>query len=124
MAARGGNMGPHGALDAAWRALASTFLHESPAHVFFNAVTLYVLGQATERIFARGGFALLAALGGASASFGSLWGRLHHAGGDHAGMSIGGSGLGFALGRALLAAADRMRPAPAVGRPRPLAAGV
>src|SRR5260370_18125286 len=120
MAARGGNMGPHGALDAAWRALASTFLHESPAHVFFNAVTLLVLGQATERIFARGGFALLAALGGAAASFGSLWWRLHHAGGDHAGMSIGGSGLGFALGGALIAAAYPLRHALPVAPAPPL----
>lgn len=121
--ARGANSLPNGRLDAAWRLLASTFLHESPTHIFFNAVTLLVLGQATERIFARGGFVLLYAWGGAVASLGSLLWRLHRdpAG---AGLSIGGSGVVFALGGALLAAAFRLRHQLAVGRARALGAVV
>jgi rhomboid protease GluP len=122
MLERGANATPHGVLDGAWRALASTFLHESPGHVFFNAVTLLVLGQASERIFARGGFPLLVALGGASASLASLAWRMQRGGG--AGMSIGGSGVVFALGGALLAVAFRLRHRLAVGRARALGAVV
>jgi membrane associated rhomboid family serine protease len=123
LVARGANVVPHGVRDAAWRLLASTFLHESPSHVFFNAVTLLVLGQAVERIFARGGFPLLYVLGGAVASLGSLAWRVHRDAAG-AGLSIGGSGVVFALGGALFAAAFRLRHHLAVGRARALGAVV
>jgi rhomboid protease GluP len=123
MLARGANAPPHGVLDAAWRALASTFIHESPPHVFFNAITLLVLGQACERIFAPGGFPLLCAMGGSAASLGSLAWRLHRGAGAES-MSVGGSGIVFALGGALLAVAFRLRHRLAVGRARALGAVV
>lgn len=116
LVARGANIAPHGVWDAAWRALACTFLHESPSHVFFNAVTLLVLGQAVERILARGGFAIVAVLGGAVASAGSLAWRMHS--GDEPGLAIGGSGVVFAMGGAALATAVRLRSRLAVGRAR------
>jgi rhomboid protease GluP len=121
LTARGANTLPLGAWDAAWRWLASTFLHESPSHVFFNALSLLVFGQAVERIYARGGFALVGTVGGAAASAGSLLWRLQRGAGD-VGMSIGGSGLVFALGGALLVAAVRLRRHLAVGRARALGA--
>lgn len=117
LVARGANVPSAGVLESAWRSLASTFLHGSASHAFFNAVTLLVLGQAAERIFAPGGFALIAVLGGACASFGSLAWRVHVAP-DSPGLSIGGSGLVFALGGALLVVAVRLRRRLAVGRAR------
>ncbi len=118
---RGANAAPGGVVDALWRSLASTFLHASMSHVFFNALTLLVLGQAAERVFARGGFPFVAALGGSLASFGSLAWRTHAAPGAP-GIAIGGSGLVFALGGALLVAAVRLRRYLAVGRARAFAA--
>jgi membrane associated rhomboid family serine protease len=123
LVARGANIVTHDTREAAWRLLASTFLHESPGHVFFNAATLLVLGQAVERIFARGGFPLLYVAGGAVASLGSLAWRVHRDAGS-AGLSIGGSGVVFALGGALFAAAFRLRRHLAVGRARALGAVV
>jgi rhomboid protease GluP len=123
MLARGANAAPHGVLDGAWRALASTFLHESPAHVFFNAITLLVFGQACERIFAPGGFPVLCVLGGGTASLASLAWRLNRGAGPES-MSVGGSGIVFALGGALLAVAFRLRHRLAVGRARALGAVV
>ena len=61
-----------GRLDSAWRLLASTFVHAGAAHVFFNAISMLVLGPAVERIFTGWGFCLLYAAGGAGASFASL----------------------------------------------------
>lgn len=118
---RGANSAPSGVADALWRSLASTFLHASASHVFFNAITLLVLGQAAERVFARGGFSVIAAFGGALASFGSLAWRSHIAPGAP-GIGIGGSGLVFALGGALLVVAVRLRRHLAVGRARAFAA--
>jgi len=122
LTARGANVAPHGALDAAWRFLASTFLHQSPSHVFFNAVTWLVLGQAAERLFAPGALPLLYVLGGVAASWGSLAWRSQ--GGAPAGLSIGGSGVVFAIGGALLVAAFRVRKRLAVGRARAFGAVV
>ncbi len=118
---RGANTAPGGVVDALWRSLASTFLHASVSHVLFNALTLLVLGQATERVFARGGFLVVAMFGGSLASFGSLAWRTHVAP-SAPGIAIGGSGMVFALGGALLVAAVRLRRYLAVGRARAFAA--
>lgn len=123
LVARGANIVPQGMREGAWRLLASTFLHGSPQHVFFNAVTLLVLGQAVERIFAPGALPLVYVTGGALASLGSLAWRMHRDAAG-AGLSIGGSGVVFALGGALFAAAFRLRHRLAVGRARALGAVV
>jgi rhomboid protease GluP len=121
VAARGANLPQTDARDAAWRLLASTFLHAGPSHVFFNALTMLVFGPAVERVYSRWGFWILYAFGGAIASLGSLLWRLHAHGAGSAG-SIGASGAIFALGGALLAAAYRLRHLLAVGRARAFAA--
>lgn len=121
--ARGASITQPLSLDVAWRLIGSTFLHGSASHLFFNAVTLLVLGQAVERIFARWGFWILLAWGGALASLGSLLWRVdRHPGG--VGLSIGGSGVVFALGGALLAGAFRLRNVLAPSRARALAGAV
>ncbi len=106
----------------AWRSLASTFLHSGAAHLFFNAVTLLVLGPAVERIFARWGFWIVFVLGGAFASFASVTARDAFAAGQS--LSVGGSGALFALGGALLAVVWRLRHALAPTRSRALAASL
>ncbi len=120
---RGASVTQHNALDAAWRLLGSTFLHSGPSHLFFNAVTLLVLGQAVERIFSRWGFWILVGWGGAFASLASLlWRMQRHP--ETTGLSIGGSGVVFALGGALLFGAFRLRDRLAPTRARALAAAV
>jgi membrane associated rhomboid family serine protease len=111
------------ARDMAWRLLASTFLHAGMAHVFFNALSMIIFGPAVERMFTRPGFAVIYALGGATASFASLaWRGAHHPGGLS--ISVGASGAIFALGGALLASAWRVRRRLAVGRARAMAAAL
>jgi membrane associated rhomboid family serine protease len=95
--------------ETAWRLLASTFLHAGAAHIFFNAATMLVVGPAVERIFARGGFWVVYALGGALASLASLLWRAAHGSG---GVSVSG---------ALLVGAFRLRHRLAPGRARALA---
>src|SRR5262245_11087673 len=107
-------------LESAWRLLASTFLHAGPAHVFFNALSMLVLGPAVERIFTRWGFCLIYAAGGASASLASLAWRTWRYGGTS--LSVGASGAIFALGGALLACAYRVRHRLPPGRARALGA--
>jgi membrane associated rhomboid family serine protease len=92
--------------DAAWRLLASTFLHSGVAHLFFNALSLLVLAPAVERIFTRRRFWIVYTLGGLAASAGSLAWREAT---DGASLSVGGSGALFALGGAVLAAVVRLR---------------
>ena len=76
-----------------------------------------------ERIFSRWSFWILVAWGGALASLGSLlWRTERHSG--VLGLSIGGSGVVFALGGALLAGAFRLRDRLAPTRARALAAAV
>ncbi|MEO5987404.1 MAG: rhomboid family intramembrane serine protease [Candidatus Eisenbacteria bacterium] len=121
--ARGASVTQPLSFDAAWRLIGSTFLHSGASHLFFNAITLLVLGQAVERIFSRWGFWILVAWGGALASLGSLaWRLARHPG--VMGLSIGGSGVVFALGGALLAGAFRLRDRLAPTRARALAATV
>ncbi len=105
--------------DAAWRLLASTFLHAGPLHLALNAATMLVFGPAVERIFTRAGFAAVFALGGALASLASLAWRSATV---HGGLSVsvGASGAIFALGGALLVAAVRLRHRLAPGRARAL----
>ncbi len=110
------------AAATAWRSLASTFLHAGAAHLFFNAVTLLVLGPAVERIFARWGFWIVFVLGGAFASFASVTVRDAFTSGQS--LSVGGSGALFALGGALLVVVRRLRHALAVARSRALAASL
>ncbi len=110
-------------VEALWRALASTFLHSGVSHLFFNAVTLLVLGQAVERVFSRWGFWIVAAWGGAAASVASLAWRLSRDF-DGVSLSVGGSGIVFAMGGALLPAAFRLRDRLAPTRARALAASV
>lgn len=110
------------ALETAWRLLASTFLHSGAAHVFFNAVSMFIFGPAVERLFTRWGFWLVFALGGAAGSLGSLvWRSYRH---DGLSLSIGASGAIFALGGAVLIAAIRLRHRLAPGRARALGAAL
>lgn len=121
--AHGANVPSREPLDAAWRLLASTFLHSGASHLLFNALTLLVLGQAVERVFSRWGFWIVVAYGGAAASIASLfWRWSRHP--DGPGLSIGGSGVVFALGGALLSGAFRLRDRLAPTRARALAAAV
>ena len=108
------------ALDTVWRLLASTFVHASVAHVFFNATSMVIFGPAVERIFTRWGFWVVYAVGGTAASFASLmWrGARHDVG---LSISVGASGAIFALGGALLVSAYRVRHQLAPGRARALA---
>ena len=110
-------------LETAWRLLASTFLHAGPAHVFFNALSMVILGPAVERIFTRWGFCLAYVTGGVGASLASLaWRAWHH--GSGASLSVGASGAVFALGGALLVSAYRVRHRLAPGRARALGAAL
>lgn len=106
----------------AWRALASTFLHAGAAHLFFNAVTLLVLGPAVERIFARWGFWIVFVLGGFVASFVSVTARDAFTSGQS--LSVGGSGALFALGGSLLVVIWRLRHRLPVARSRALTASL
>ena len=107
--------------ESVWRLLASTFLHAGATHLFFNATSLLIVGQAVERIFTRWRFWIVYIVGGAVASGASLAWRSSHAG---ASFSVGGSGAIFALGGALLVAAIRMRRHLAPTRARALAAAL
>jgi rhomboid protease GluP len=112
-----------GAFDTAWRLLAATFIHDGAAHVFFNATSMLIFGPAVERVFARSGFWVVYALGGAAGSLGSLAWRAHrHPGGLS--LSVGASGAIFALGGALLVSAVRLRRRLAPGRARALGAAL
>ena len=120
LVAWGGSAPGLGLRATAWRLLASTFLHAGAAHIFFNAATMLVVGPAVERVFARGGFWVVYALGGAMASLASLLWRASHTMGGLS-VSVGASGAIFALGGALLVGAFRLRhrlagPARAAGR--------
>lgn len=122
LVAWGANVGGAPPLETAWRLLASTFLHAGLVHVAMNALGLLMFGAALEALFARWAFPLVYVIGGMSASWGSLaWHTLRH--GDHAAPSVGGSGVVFAVGGALLAASWRLRGRLAVGRARAMAAG-
>jgi len=123
LVAWGASVTGRGALDTSWRLLASTFLHAGAAHVFFNATSMWIFGQAVERIFTRWGFWLVFAFGGAAASLGSLAWRAYRYGPD-ASLSVGASGAIFALGGAVLAAAVRLRHRLAPGRARALGAAL
>jgi len=115
----GGNVrGAHG-LEAAWRLLASTFLHGGALHLFLNAISLLIFGSAVEAIFAGGAIATIWTIGGAIASEASLlWRESSGAGGS---VSVGASGAIFALAGALIVAAFRLRGKLAPGRARALA---
>jgi len=111
------------AADAAWRLLASTFLHAGPLHLLLNAASMLIFGPAVERIYTRRGFAVVFALGGALASLASLlWRTSHHGAGLS--LSVGASGAIFALAGALLTAAARLRRRLAPGRSRALGGAV
>jgi len=118
----GANVNGRPALETAWRALASTFLHAGMAHVSLNALSLLMFGSSVESVLSRWAFWIVYALGGAAASLGSVaWHAWRY--GDATHTSVGGSGAIFALGGALLASAIRLRRQLAVGRARALAAG-
>lgn len=122
LVAWGANVGGAPPLETVWRLLASTFLHAGLVHVAMNALGLLMFGAALEALYARWAFPLVYVLGGMSASWGSLaWHTLRH--GDHAAPSVGGSGVVFAVGGALIAASWRLRGRLAVGRARAMAAG-
>lgn len=121
--ARGASITGAAPWESLWRALTSTFLHSGVSHLFFNAATLLVLGQAVERVFSRWGFWITAAWGGAIASLASLLWRANRAD-DSVSLSVGGSGIVFAMGGALLTGAFRLRHRLAPTRARALAASV
>lgn len=109
--------------EAAWRLLASTFLHSGFVHLFFNATSMLVLGPTMERLFMRRGFAVVYALGGVAASAASLaWRAWPPSGG--AGVSVGASGAIFALGGATIVGALRLRRRLAPTRARAMAAAL
>ncbi len=109
--------------SAAWRLLASTFLHSGFVHLFFNATSMLVLGPTMERLFTRWGFAVVYAFGGIAASAASLaWRTWPGSGG--AGVSVGASGAIFALGGATLVAALRLRRQLAPTRARAMGAAL
>jgi membrane associated rhomboid family serine protease len=118
----GANLGGAPWPETTWRLLASTFLHAGLLHVIMNALGLLMFGAALEALFARWAFPIAYVVGGMSAAWGSLaWHTLRH--GNHAAPSVGGSGVVFAFGGALLAASLRLRGRLAVGRARAMAAG-
>lgn len=109
--------------ETALRLLSSTFVHAGAAHVFFNALSMVIFGPAVERLFARPGFWVIYAVGGALASLASLaWRTAQHPEGYS--ISVGASGAIFALGGALLVAAWRVRRRLAVGRARAMGAAL
>jgi rhomboid protease GluP len=109
--------------ESAWRLLASTFVHAGFAHLASNAASLLVMGPAVERIYTRRGAVVVVALGGALASLASLaWRAARDPGGFS--VSVGGSGVVFALGGALLVAAFRLRRVLPVSRARAFAAAL
>jgi rhomboid protease GluP len=111
------------ALDSAWRLLASTFVHAGAAHVAANAVSMLLVGPGVERVLGRGAFLSVAALGGAAASLASLvWRTLRHP--DVASVSVGASGVVFALGGAFLVGAYRLRGRLAPTRARAMGAAL
>ncbi len=114
----GANVAPPSGASAAWRLLASTFLHATPAHLLSNLVTLALLGPSCVRLFGRSGLWLLYALGGAAASLASLTWRSSL--GSEISVSVGGSGVLFALGGAMASAAWRLRRRLPPGRARAL----
>jgi membrane associated rhomboid family serine protease len=109
-------------LDAAWRLLASTFIHGGGMHLLMNSISLLMFGAAVEAIYARPSFWMIYAGGGAAASAASLMVRNAREGG--ASLSVGASGAIFALAGALLVAAWRLRGRLAPGRARALAAAL
>jgi rhomboid protease GluP len=109
--------------EAAWRLLASTYLHAGPAHVLFNAASMMIFGPAVERIFTIWAFWIVFACGGATASLGSLLWRSTRPGAEYS-LSVGASGAIFALGGALLVGAFRLRHRLAPGRARALGAAL
>jgi len=113
-----------GGFESVWRALTSTYLHSGVSHLFSNALTLLVLGQAVERVFARWGLWIAAAWGGLFASLASLAWRAGRVEDGGMSLSVGGSGVVFALGGALLTGAYRLRHRLAPTRARALAASV
>ena len=108
-------------LETAWRLLAATFLHGSAAHVTMNAVWMLAFGSSVEAVYSRSAFWIVYTVGGGAASAGSLaWHVWRDPGGWY--TSVGGSGVTFALGGALLASSLHLRGRLAAGRARALAA--
>ncbi len=124
LVAHGASVTGAGAWSSLWRALTSTFLHSGVSHLCFNAVTLLVLGQAVERVFTRWGLWIAAAWGGTAASLASLAWRAARVDAGGVSLSVGGSGVAFAMGGALLTGAFRLRDRLAPTRARALAASV
>ena len=86
-----------------WSLLTSAFLHGSILHIAFNMYVLFVMGPTLERVLGHARFAvlyLLAALGGAVASF---------AFSDVNTVSVGASGAIFGLMGAFVVAGRRLR---------------
>ncbi len=78
-----------------YRIFSSTLLHSGVRHLVSNMVYLYYFGSRCERVFGKGGFLLLCLTGAVGSSVFSL---LSGAGG----ISIGASGVVFALIGAML----------------------
>ena len=86
-----------------WRLLTGAFLHGGWLHIAFNMYVLFALGPTLERILGHGRFLLLyllAALGGAAASYTFS---------DYQTVSVGASGAIFGLMGALIVAGRRLR---------------
>ena len=68
----GANWGPFTVRGEWWRLLSSVFLHAGFAHLFFNMLFLWVLGNYAERIFGNRTFAILYAFSGIGGNLASL----------------------------------------------------
>lgn len=117
----GGNLTGESGADAAWRCLASIFLHGGAVHLMWNALNLLMFGAAVEALYARPGFWIVFAGGGGAASAASLFIRELRGG---ASLSVGASGAIFALAGALIVSAVRLRTRLPRGRARALAAAM
>ena len=91
-----------------WRLLASTCVHASIAHLFFNSLTMGIVGPAVERIFTPSRFWLLFVTGAVASGWASAaWRSSELVSGVS--VSVGASGAIFALGGAVLVASWRLR---------------
>ncbi|MFT4171506.1 MAG: rhomboid family intramembrane serine protease [Rhodocyclaceae bacterium] len=92
----GANFAPLVQSGQPWRLVSSMFLHGNPAHILFNMMALWQLGQVAERLFGSFAFLLIYLAAGIIGSLASNWW-------SPAVVSVGASGAIFGLAGALLA---------------------
>jgi rhomboid protease GluP len=92
----GANFAPLVQNGQPWRLVSSMFLHGNPAHILFNMMALWQLGQVAERLFGSFSFLLLYFCAGVIGSLASNWW-------SPAVVSVGASGAIFGVAGAMLA---------------------